>query len=326
MHFVDGSVVYLDAQLHTVWSTPYTPYDFSATVATVKHQVNRYLFEDGNLVLFMAPGFDIPTKEFFSLLVNFNLKPKTVDNLILYGNKLEELGKIALNPADNRELSFGLWPWQFTAYRKVNRIGEFNLNRIDCMNKDFYLAEIEITLIQPTTKQSTVLKGCAIKLELAEKIRLVILSTNHTENLVTLANNYFCHWPNLDEGFQDFSRKMELFTYTGELQQFFAYENLLVAKSEPVGLKSVFLDYTETLDAYLRWHFMPSGYEKSVFPLMKERFYSQKAQLTQVKGKLHYSLVAAHGYAKELGYLCRRLNERDIRADNGQRVCFESAF
>ena len=59
---------------------------------------------------------------------------------------------------------------------------------------------------------------------------------------------------------------------------------------------------------------------------MKERFYSQKAQLTQVKGKLHYSLVAAHGYAKELGYLCRRLNERDIRADNGQRVCFESAF
>jgi len=328
MHFIEGSVVYLDAQMHTVWSTPYTPYDFSATVSSVKDQVNRYFFEDGNLILFMAPGFDIPTKEFFTLLMNFSQKSRSTDRLILYDNKMVELGTIVLNSGDNRGLAFALWPWQFTAYRKVNRIGEFDLHHIECLSRDMYLAEVEISLLQPTTRQSISLKGCAIKLDPAEKIRLVVLGINHLGSLEALANNYFCHWPNLDEGFKDFSRKMELFTYTGELQPSFVYDNLPIAKQVPADLKGVFANYAEALDAYLRWHFMPAEYEKIDFQVTRERFYSQKAQLTQVKNKMHYSFVTAPGYtyAKELGYICRRLNERDVRTDNGQKVHFESAF
>ena len=328
MHFIDGSIVYLDAQMHTVWPTPYVPHDFSAAITSLKDCINRDFFKDGNLVLFMAPGYDIPTKEFFTLLINLNSKHKTADNLILYGNKLDELENVILNPEENHNLIFGLWPWQFTAYRKVKRIGEFSLAHIDCMNKDLYLAEIEIELIQPTTMQSSTLKGCAIKLNLAEKIRLVVLGTNQVEGLVSLANNYLCRWPNLDEGFYDFSRKIELFSCTGESQHFFAYEDLPIGKSEPVDLKSIFSGYAEALDAYLRWNFMPSGYDKIGFDLTKERFYNQKAQLIQGKGKIQYFLTIAHdyAYAKDLEYICRRLNERDIRADDGQRVCFESGF
>ncbi|MBU1922839.1 MAG: DUF4670 domain-containing protein [Candidatus Omnitrophica bacterium] len=328
MHFIDGSIVYLDAQMHTVWPTPYMPHDFSATVMSVKDCINRYFFKDGNLVLFMAPGYDIPTKEFFTLLLNFNSKHETADNLILYGNKLDELENIVLNPEDNHNLIFALWPWQFTAYRKVKRIGEFSAQRIDCMNKDFYLAEVEIELVQPTSMQSFSLKGCAIKLSLAEKIRLVILGTDEARSLVSLANDYLCRWPNLDEGLHDFNRKIELFSCTGESQQVFNYEGLPINKSEPVDLKSVFSGYSEALDAYLRWHFMPSGYEKIEFSLTKARFYSQKAQLKQDKDKILYFFTVAHdyAYAKDLEYICRRLNERDIRVDDGQRICFESGF
>ena len=328
MHFIDGSVVYLDAQMHTVWPTPYIPHDFSATVTSVKDCINRYFFRNGNLILFMAPGYDIPTKEFFTLLLNFNSKHETADNLILYGNKLDELEHIALNPEEEHNLLFALWPWQFTAYRKVKTIGEFSLQRIECLNKEFYLAEIEIELLQPANMQPFLLKGCAIKLNLAEKIRLVVLSTDAARSLVSLANDYFFRWPNLDESLHDFNRKIELFNCTGESQHFFAYEELPIGKSEPVDIKSIFSGYLQALDAYLRWHFMPSGYEKTEIGLIKERFYSQKAQLVQDKNKIRYLLTVAHDYAyvNDLEYICRRLNERDIHADDGQKICFESGF
>ena len=196
------------------------------------------------------------------------------------------------------------------------------------MNKDFYLAEIEIELMDPTTKQPSALKGCAIKLDLAEKIRLVVLSIDQAESPVSLAENYLCRWPNLDESFQDFSRKIELFTYAGGSQKFFTYENLPVGKREPPDLKSVFSGYAEALDAYLRWHFMPAGYEKIELKLTKDRFYNQKAQVMQDKDGMHYSLVAARNYtyAKEMEYICRRLNERDIYSFGNQKVWFESVF
>ena len=176
--------------------------------------------------------------------------------------------------------------------------------------------------------QSFSIKGCAIKSSLTEKIRLVVLSTDGARSLVSLANDYLCRWPNLDEGLQDFNRKIELFSCTGESQQVFSYEELPIGKSEPADLKSIFSGYSEALDAYLRWHFMPFGYEKMELSLTQERFYSQKAQLIQGKDKMQYLLTVAsdYAYAKDLEYICRRLNERDIRADDGQRICFESGF
>jgi len=143
-----------------------------------------------------------------------------------------------------------------------------------------------------------------------------------------LANNYLYRWPNLDEGFYDFSRKIELFTCAGESQRAFSYKDLPIGISEPVTLKSFFSGYAEAMDAYLRWHFMPSGYEKIEASLVKERFYNQKAQLTKGKGWQQYSFVADSGqvYVKELEYICRRLNERCIHAEDEERMYFESGF
>jgi hypothetical protein len=314
--------------MHTTWSTPYTPYDFSATTGSIKEHIKRYLLEEGALVLFMVPGYDIPTKEFFTLLSNFNSANKYADKLTLYGNKLEELSNISLSPTDKRALLFGLWPWQFTAYRKVKKIGEFSKSRIACLNKDFYLADIEIELMQAAGGQLSTLKGCAIKAKPEEKIRLVVLSNLEKISLQALAEQYLGHWPNLEEGFKDFSRKIELFTYTGESQTSFSYENLAAQIQESDDLKAIFSGYAEALDAYLRWHFMPSEYEQRQFGLSKERFYSQKAQLNPEQGSITYTLEpqAGYAYSKDLDYICRRLNERDIRTFSGEKVRFENVF
>ncbi len=328
MHFIDGEVVYLDAQMHTVWPTAYTSCDFSSTVTSVKDYINRYFFKNGDLILFMAPGKDIPSNEFFTLLSNFNSKHRTADNLILYGNNLDELENISLNPEEEHNVTFALWPWQFTAYRKVRRIGQFVQKHIDSIDKDIYLAEIEMELSQPSGMQSLSIKGCAIKLSPEGKIPLVILSTNTAKDMVSLTNDYLGRWPNLDEGLHDFNRKIELFSCTGEIQQVFAYENLPLAQSEPADLGSVFHGCLEALDAYLRWHFMPSGYDKIPMAVTKERLYSQKGEILSGSGKVRYvlSIDKDYAYAKDIEYTCCRLNERDIRDGNGQRVRFESTF
>ena len=104
--------------------------------------INKYFFEGQPLVLFSAPGYDIAPKDFFSLLLNIGSTDKYPDNLILFGNKLEELEKISLNNKNKYSLVFGLWPWQFTGSRKVRRIGNFDLRHIECIDKDLYLGEI----------------------------------------------------------------------------------------------------------------------------------------------------------------------------------------
>ncbi len=328
MHFIDGSVVYLDAQMHTVWPTPYVSYDFSAAVPAVKDCINRYFFRDGNLVLFMAPGYDIPTQEFFTILLKFNSSDETADNLILYGNKLEELENISLDPDGPHNLSFALWPWQFTAYRKVKKIGVFSPQYIRCLDKELYLAEADVELVQPASMQSFALKGCAVKLSLDEKIRLIVLTTDNSKSLLSIANDYLERWPNFDEGLYDFNRKIELFNCTGESHPVFSYEELPLGRVEPPDIQSIFSGYAEVLDAYLRWRFMPSGYEKTEYNVTLERFYSQKGRLSLGKDKIGCFLDVNpdYAYAKDLEYICRRLNERDIYSDEGKKIHFESGF
>jgi len=121
-----------------------------------------------------------------------------------------------------------LWPWQFTTCRKIKKIGSFDLEHIQGINKYLYLAKIEVDLLQPSTNQSITLQGCAVKIDLKEKIRVVILSSDQSlVNLNKLAQIYLSHWPNLEEGFQDFSRRVEVFTYTDSTQNFFSTEILV---------------------------------------------------------------------------------------------------
>jgi len=322
VHLADGNIVYLDGQLYTTWPTPYLPFNFASAVYDLKNKLNKYFFQDKPIVLSSAPGNDLPTKEFFNLLLNINLPSHGPDSLVLYGNKLEELESISLKHENNYSFVFGLWPWQFTTCRRIKKIGDFSLEHIENLNKDFYLAEIEIDLWLPSTNQNIALQGCAIKTNFNEKIRLVILSSEQSRlSLNKLAQLYLSCWPNFEEGFRDFSRKVEISTYTGNLQNSFSTENLgLDAREAGLELEEIFANYIKTLDAYLRWNFLPSGYESKDFQITRERFYNLPVKIDKINDKnclANFVLPSGYAFSQDLSYLSRRINEKEFVLSDG---------
>ena len=59
IHFVDDSVIHLDAQLHSSWPGARFPYDFSNFIYELKNNLNKYFLQGAPLVLFSPPGYDI---------------------------------------------------------------------------------------------------------------------------------------------------------------------------------------------------------------------------------------------------------------------------
>jgi len=327
INFPDGEIVYLDGQLHTVWSTAYAPSGFSDTVYSLKNYLSRYFFGAEPVVLFSAPGYDIPPKEFFTLLTNFNNARKAPDVLTLYGNKLEDLENISLQQRKSYPVIFCLWPWQYTSHRKISKLGDFKPYYIEGVNREFYLAEMEMNLMQPSLGQSISLVGCAVKTSLNEKTKLAILSNNApAQGIDKMAGSYLSHWPNLEESFQDFSRKIELSTYTGDAQKF---ASLLDSsnKNENAGeMEEIFAGYVKMLDAYLRWYFLPSGYQQKNLDFTRENFYGLSTVIVVGKDRACVKVKAQPGYSylEDLGYLVRRFNERHIDFGAGKLFYLEN--
>ncbi len=323
VHFIDGSIVYLDGQLHTLWQTPYSPHIFADAIYNLKGNLNKCFFQSQPLVFLTAPGYDSPTKEFFNLLLNLNSADKKPDRLTLYGDKLEDLETISLNSTNNYSFVFGLWPWQFMTSRKIKKIGDFKSEKVEGVEKELYLAEIEVDLLSPSTNQSAIFRGCAVKTDLKEKIRVVILSSDR--NLVDLnkmAQMYLSHWPNLEEGFGDFSRKVEVFTYAGSTHNFFSTEDLGLSKSgTSLELEEAFANYIKILDAYLRWHFLPAEFIGKDMSFMNQNLYESQVKLTDNQVR-----VTAQMPIKDLEYLLHRLNERRINFGPDKVFYFENAF
>lgn len=322
----DHNSLYLDAQLRTVWSTPYTPYDFSATINNTKSYINKYFREDKPFILFMVPGYEVPTKEFFDFILSFEAREKSISKLTLYGNKLQEIEVIPITGTQKRYFIFGLWPWQFTAYRKIEKMGEYKLFYFEPLKADFYLAEIELELSQPNVNHKVTLRGCALKTDPSTKIRLVILSNlfSPAVSIEELANLYLGHWPNLEESFQDFSRKIELFTYTAASAHFFSTESLNLTSDSSSSIEALLNDYLKALDAYARWRFLPQGYEEKDFAATKERFYSLPTRLKKQKDSIliTFQPPADYPFLKDLQYALRRANEREISFGEGKRLWF----
>ena len=315
--------LYIDGQMYSIWSNPHTPYDFSTSICNANSYINKYFNNNSPLVLFTASGYNAPTKEFFNFILGLESQSKNITGLKIYGNKLEELDSITFEGAKKRSFVFAMWPWQFVNYRKVIKIGEFKPFYFEPLELNLYLSEIEIELSQADVKQQLTLKGCALKTLLSEKTRLVILSNLSLEEAQpeNLANIYLNRWPNLGETFQDYSRKIELFTYMGSSQRFFSTEDLKTGQTTP-GSKTILSDYLNVLDLYVRWHFLPEGFKTKDFPTIKEQFYGLNAVVKRGNGRTIVKFNPSQGYLfqKELEYACRRINEQDILLDDNSRL------
>jgi len=320
----EGSPLFLDGQLHTVWSTPYLPYDFSATVQSIKHCLQRCFKDAEPVILSMAPGYDIPTREFLELVYALDSSEGKFSTITLYGNKLEELDVATVEKSRRRFFIFGLWPWQFAEYRRVVKLGETRAFTFEPLKTEFYLSEMEVELSQPNLNRKSVFRGCALKTEASGKIRLIILSNmpSAENSAERLAGLYLNRWPNLEESFHDFSRKVELFTYAATSQFYFSSERLPKSQLALEDIKAFFEYYLGILDLYCRWHIFPAGYENKDFSFMRENFYNLKGKLKKEKNCLVISLEPPEGYAflKDLEYALRRINEKEVILLEGLRL------
>lgn len=312
-----GGISYrLDGQLYTVWSTPHIPYDFSTTLCNINSYIERHFQKEEPFVLGMAPGYDTPTTEFFDFILSLEGKEKEISQITLYGNKLEKIQVIPIPKKGKRFFIFGLWPWQYVSYRHVKNIGEIRKFYFEPLKTDLYIADTEIEISQPITKQKVTLRGALVKRDPKEKAKVVVLSNFSPEQAKTedIVNMYLNRWPNLEELFQDFSRKVELFTYTASAQRFFSTENLTLDREASNDIKLLFSHYLKVLDLYVRWHFMPSGYEDKDFPTMNQSFYRLKADARREKECLLITFLPPSGYAhlKDLEYALKRINEKEI--------------
>lgn len=305
-----GEHLYLDAQLHTIWSTPHTPYTFSAALSLIKKKLDSVFKGSAALTLFMAPGYDHPTKEFFNFILRLGQSQETLEFSFL-GDKLEELESVIFEKPAKIPLLFGLWPWQFSQYRTTKKLSEFKPFYYEPIKENLFLADIDMDLINPSTKQTITLKGAALKKAPEEKINLVLLS-NLPENTPAeeIAKTYLDSWPNREEAFRDYSRKIELFTYTLNTKEAFSLPSL---GNTP-----------ETQDLFIRLQILPTGYEDKNFALAQERFYNLPAHLEHKNefNLMLFSLPEGYAYLKDLQYACRRLNEKNIIFSNGKKIWF----
>jgi len=325
----DGNTLYLDAQLHSIWSTPHIPYDFSSTASDLKRSVNDYFFEGKTISIFMAPGYDTPSRDLFNFIAGMEGVNKKITRLTACGNRFEDIENIAIDLPQKYYYIFGAWPWQFVGSRKVNKIGEFKPYRSQALKNDVFCAQLDIDFINPETKTGVNLKGCALKMSPGEKTRLIILSNLSGEKAApaALCEAYLSRWPNLEEAFQDYSRKIELFTYTAEARAFFnpkyfGLEELSALKDAG----TIARNYLSTLDSFLKWHLLPQGYEKQDFAVTRLRFYDLKVNLKKEGScvAVKFQIPQNYAYLSDLQYLCRRLNERFIRLSDGLRLWFNS--
>ncbi|MBU1998956.1 MAG: hypothetical protein KKE64_05620, partial [Candidatus Omnitrophica bacterium] len=118
------------------------------------------------------------------------------------------------------------------------------------------------------------------------------------------------------------SHKIELFTYTVSSGRFFSVENLNLRFDQTSSIKDLFKNYLTALDSYVRWHFLPTGYEKKEFMEAKEQFYNLSLQLAKNKESCLAGFVLPPGYAwpKDLSYACRRINEKEVFTSDGLRL------
>ncbi len=324
----DGGVLYFDGDLHTIWSTPYIPRDFSATLCRTKESINGYLGNKDPYIFFMAPGTDYPASEFFDLLLcMYKPEMKNITQFTLYDWELQDLDRIKIEQSQKHLFIIGFWPWQFVQQRKIVSLGEFKEVFFAPLNKEFFLAPIEIEIMQTSVNKGVILKGCALKTNLNEKIRLLILS-NFPEQGDTLQQSflaYLSRWPNLEEAFHDYSRKIEMFIYASNSEPVMPLD-VSLDRGGVTEIKTIFQRYLQALDVYVRNSFFPAGFERTDFSSMKENFYGLKVLIKEAPDYCAavFQLPAGYRFRNALEYAIRRLNEKEIYFVRGKKLWFSA--
>lgn len=322
LNLIDKSAIYLDGQLHTVWPSLKVPNSFSTTLYDVKSYVSKVFLENSPAVLFMSPGYDVPTEELFNFISSLDGK-KSVSSVVLIDNDLTEIETMSLQELAHKHfVVFGIWPWQFGQYREIKSVGEFKPFHFVPADKTYYIAETTIELSQPTVNKRVILNGCVLKNSLKGKEVLSICTTFSFDQLKPeeIAVLYLNKWPNLEEGFINFSRSIENFVRGSKDNILSDFEKF--SSDSHLNIKESLDLYLMMLDSFVRLNFLPDGYEKDDFPTIKGRFYDLKGILTTKKNEviIKFSPSVSYPNIKELKYACNRVNERNVLVKGSKKL------
>jgi hypothetical protein len=315
-----GKKYFLDSQRHTLWATPKIPAPLASYPDRCREEVLPFVKGNAPLVLFMAPGYDSPSQEFFDLISSFTKGTEGIAALQLNMLDNAEGESLPLEPLSPRAIVFALWPWQFLANRDTKVIGDYREFTPICLQKKFLIAPAEVTLTQSQSKTSLTLKGCALKDPGQEQPRLIVLTNRldgHTR-LETLADTYLNKWPNLEETFQDLSRKIKNATVAKDTPQRYFSSSLSKEGKGNLGLTGILTTYLAVLEDFMKWYFLPAETNTFGSPSAKKDFYALDGQVKKQNNAFAFSFLPPQTYPfkKEIEYACRRINEMNILMEN----------
>jgi len=315
--FFDERIFYIDGQFHCLWSNINNiPGDFSVTYCKIKDYIDNFIKNDTPFILFTSPGYENIPGEWFDFLLRLPYLHNKIIKISLMGRDFREKETFSLEPGHNPFIIFALWPWQYTKIRRISSVEEFESFYFEPLKKEFLIAESKIFLSQPITNKIVTLRGIILKLSQDPNFLLVIVTNIPKEKASAkeITQLYLEKWPNLKEGFEDFSKRIEFSTYHIEAHKIMSKENLLSCLNKDPTLAEFLQEYLYFLDTYLRWHFLPLEYRQIDFSLMKERFYNLKMRLKKEKNALYLIFKPAPNYPflKDLKIACQRLNEAGV--------------
>jgi len=318
---------FVDGQFHTVWATSKIPDVFCMTAKAVEERIGNHAQGDP-FVLFLAPGYEAPTEEFINFILGFGTHAKSISKFTLFKENLYELKTLPFNDSKKREYIFGVWPWQFSAMRTEEIKSDFKEVYFEDLKKTFYIAEAEIVLKQPKLGLEIKFRSCALKVKNDGRVKIFILSNYGPKDisLEALAHAYLRYWPNLEESFQDFSRKVEAFAYNPDsLSQLASKKKeACLGLAQPKDLGNIINAYLCLLDLFIKKYLLPAGFTKDKnISFTSEYFYHLAAQIDKDKENYFLTFLVDEGYPylNELEYLCNRLNEKTVIFE-GSRLWF----
>lgn len=324
--FSDNSSFSLDGQLCTLWSSPNIPYDFSVTPYKIKGYLTNFAKENQAFVLFNAPGYDLFPANWLDFLFKCSSADKKIIEIGLMGTDAKEKERVTFSTPKSCDIIFGLWPWQYANYRQLESATLSKPFHFSAKKQDFYVADAIVKLSQHFINQSVTIRGIILRKSQDAKPELFILTTLPKEKASAedIATQYLNRWPNLQDGFKDYSRKIELFTYNVSSHQTFPKKKIL-SPAATAGLKESLQAYLEALDTYVRWYFLPPEYRQLDLSTTKARFYGLRAQIRKKASLYTVSFIVPkdYPYLKDLTYATDRMNEREIIFTDARRVWFE---
>ncbi|MDD5155798.1 MAG: hypothetical protein PHF11_04855 [Candidatus Omnitrophica bacterium] len=323
--FSDNTSFNIDGQLRTLWSSPNIPYDFSATPHNIKLYIKRFIKEE-TFVLFTAPGYDLFPTNWLDFLLKCGSADKKIVGIDLMGINAKQKEKVTFSTPRNCNIVFALWPWQYLNYRQLESASLSSPYTWRERKINFYLADGIMKLSQHFTNQSVALRSLILRKTPEAKPEFFILTNIPKEKATAedITNMYLSRWPALQNGFKEFSRRIELFTYNASARQTFPKAKLFDAGATS-GFKESLKAYLAALDTYVRWYFLPAEYKQSDLMTTKARFYSLKAQVKKKSDlcTVTFILPEDYSYRKDISYALERMNERQIMSRDGRMMWFD---